>query len=275
MKKYPLFFLILCVVAVWSCHKSNSSKNPMDSGYYVSSAVSVSAGARIVDSFDYDSAHRVTQFIQTRYDTTTGTAITAIASAQFTLPAGTNPPTGYAYTISGNTVIHTLSYDNQGRIIKDTCPTTGFVSYYSYPNGNIAATILFTGTAQNNQIDTIYLNSGNATTINTWAPNNAGTADSLQGSLKFGYSSIANPMYHASITSSIGPLLYTLAVQGLGGGMDPISQKAPSSFSGTIDGLPPGLTLNFKQTTDSKGRLSTLFAGVVGFGSETIYFNYY
>ena len=275
MKKFTPFFLILCVIAVWSCHKSNSSNNSTNSGYYLSSATSVTTGVRVVDSFDYDSAHRITQLIQTKYDTTTGTAITTVAETQFALAAGTNPPTGYTYSIGGNAVIHTLTYDNQGRILKDTCPATGFVTYYSYPNGNIAATTLFDGTTMNNQIDTIYLSGGNAATIDTWMPNNAGTADSLQGYLKFGYSSIANPMYHSAITSSIGPLLYTLTVDGLGGGTDPVSQKASSSLSGTIDGLPAGLTINFSQTTDSKGRLSTLSASVFGFGGETISFNYY
>lgn len=274
MKKYTLFFLILCVVTIWSCHKGNSSKNT-DSGYYVSSATSVTAGTSIVDSFTYDSAHRITQFIQTKYDTTTGTPEMTVATTQFALAAGTTPPTGYVYTINGNSVTHTLSYDNQGRIAKDTCPTTGFVTFYSYPNGNIAATIQYSSVYLDNQIDTLFMSSGNAATINTWMPNDAQTADSLQGSLKFGYGGTANPMYHASITSSIGPLLYILAVNGLGGGLDPVSQKAPTSFSGTIDGFPSGFTLNFSQQTDSKGRLSMLYAGVPGFGSETIYFNYY
>jgi len=274
MKKIAPFFLILCVIAVWSCHKSNSSKNPSSSGYYLSSATSVTAGTRIVDSFDYDSAHRITQLIQTKYDTSTGTAITTVASTQFALAAGTNPPTGYTYTIGGNAVIHTLTYDNQGRILKDTCPTTGFVTYYSYPGGNIAATTLFDGTAMNNQIDTLYLSGGNVATANTWMPNNAGTADSLQGSLKFGYSGLANPMYHQAITGSIGPLLYALTVDGLGGGLDPVSQNASSSLSGNIDGLPSGLTINFSQTKDSEGRLSVLSASLFGIG-ETIYFHYY
>ena len=273
MKKITPFFLILCVVAVWSCHKSNSSNNSSDSGYYLSSATSVTAGSRIVDSFDYDSDHRITQFIQTKYDTTTGTPGTATAVTQFTLTSGTNPPTGYVYTLNGNAVTHTLSYDNQGRISKDTCPATGFVTYYSYPNGNIAATILFDGMAMDNQIDTLYLSGGNTATANTWMPNAAGTADSLEGSLKFGYSGIANPMYHSSITGSIGPLLYALTVNGLGGGMDPVSQKASNSLSGPS--IPFGLTINFAQTTDSKGRLSTISASVPGFGSETVYFNYY
>ena len=274
MKKFTLFFLVLCVIAVWSCHKSNPSKNPTDSGNYVSSAVSVSTGVRIVDSFDYDSAHRLTQLIQTKYDTSTGTAVTSVATTQFALAAGTTPPTGYTYTINGNTVIHTLTYDNQGRVLKDTCPTTGFVTYYSYPSGNIAATVLFDGSAMNNQIDTLYMSGGNVATANTWMPNNAGTADSLQGSLKFGYNGTANPMYHATMTNSIGPLLYILTVDGLGGGMDPVSQKASSSFSGDIYGLPSGLTINFTQSTDSKGRLTELSASIFGIG-ETVYFNYY
>ena len=89
MKKYTLFSLILCVVAFSSCHKNNSSKNT-DSGYYLSSAVSVTAGTSIVDSFTYDSAHRITQFIQTKYDTTTGTPAMTVATTQFTLAAGTD-----------------------------------------------------------------------------------------------------------------------------------------------------------------------------------------
>ena len=278
MKKSTLFFPILCVIAVWSCHKSNSSKTSTDTGYYLSSAVSVSAGSRIVDSFDYDSAHRITQFIQTKYDTTTGTATKAVASTQFTLTSGTNPPTGYVFSVNGNAVTHTLTYDNQGRVSKDTCPTTGYVAYFSYPSGNIAATILFTGqanAASNNEIDTLYMSNGNAATINTWAPNNANTADSLQGSLKFGYGGVANPVYHAAITTSIGPLLYSLTVSGLGGGMDPVSQKAPTSISPVIAGVPSGLSVGFNQTLDSKGRLSVLSASVPGFGGETIYFNYY
>lgn len=269
------FFLILCVVAVWACHKSNSSKTPVDSGNYVSSAVSVTSGARVVDSFDYDSAHRITQFIQTKYDTTTGTPAVVVASTLFTLASGTNPPSGYAYTVSGNTVIHTLSYDNQGRISKDTCPATGFVTYYSYPSGKITATVLFTGSATNNQIDTLFLSGGNAAIINTWMSNKAGTADSSRGSLVFGYGSTANPMYHPAITGSIGPLLYILAVNGMGGAMDPVSEKAPNSLSGNIAGLPPGLTLHFTQQTDSKGRVTELSAGIPGIGGESVYFNYY
>jgi len=274
MKKYLLFFLILCVMAIWSCHKSNSSGSSSGSGYYVSSATSITAGTKIVDSFDYDSAHRLTQFIQTKYDTSTGTPVLTVASTQFTLAAGTTPPTGYVYSINGNTLVHTLSYDNQSRIIKDTCPTTGFVAYFTYPNGNIATTVLFDGTAIDNQIDTLYISGGNVATANTWLPNNAGTADSLQGSLKFGYSGLANPMYHSTITNSIGPLLYILTVDGLSGGMDPVSQKASNSLSGKIDGLPQGVTISFSQSTDSKGRLSVLSASVFGIG-ETILFNYY
>ena len=270
MKKYWLFSLILCVIVISSCHKSNSSGNS-GSAYYLSSTVTTTAGTRIVDSFTYDTTHQLQGFYQTKYDTTTGTPITTYASAVFS--GGSTLPTGYTYSINANHVSHALSYDNENRIVKDTCPATGYVAYFSYPNGNIAITVLFTGTAANNQIDTLYMSGGNIATANTWMPNDEGTADSLQGSLKFGYSSLANPAYHQTITSSLGPLLYLLTVDGLGGGLDPVSEKASNSLSGEIDGLPSGLTINFAQTTDSKGRLSQLHANLLGI-SETIAFNY-
>jgi hypothetical protein len=273
MKKCSLFFLILCIMAIWSCHKSNSSGNSSASAYYLSSTVTATAGTRIVDSFGYDTTiHQLTAFYQTKYDTTTGTPITTYASALFS--GGATLPSGYTYYLNATNVNHTLTYDNQSRIIKDTCPTTGYVAYFSYPSGNIAITVLFTGTAANNQIDTLYMSGGNIATANTWMPNDEGTADSLQGSLKFGYSSLANPAYHQTITSSLGPLLYLLTVDGLGGGLDPVSEKASNSLSGKISGLPSGLTINFTQTTDSKGRLSELYASLLGI-SEAISFNYY
>lgn len=278
MKKFMLFSLILCVITVWSCHKNSSSNNSPNSGYYLSSATSVTAGIRVVDSFDYDSAHRLLQLLQTKFDTSSGTAVSTVAAAQFMLPA-TGLPTGYIYSIKSGTLNsteqHTLTFDNQNRVIKDTCATSGYVAYYSYPSGNIAATVYFDGSPSNKQIDTLFLSNGNVATANTWMPNNAGTADSLQGSLKFGYSGLANPAYHSSITGSLGPLLYQLTVNGLGGGLDPVSQKASSSLTPTIAGLPFAITINFNQTTDSKGRLSTFSGSVPGYGGETVYFNYY
>lgn len=266
-----LFFLVLCVVTALSCKKSNSSKNS-PSGYYVSSAVSVTSGSKLVDSFVYDSS-RLAGFFQTKYDSTGGSPLLTSASVIFTLPAGAAPPTGYTTDINGFT-LHTLTYDNQGRIIKDTCTTNGYVAYFSYPGNNIAVTVLFDGTPMNNQIDTLYMSGGNITKAVTWMPNDAGTADSLQGSLNFSYSSVTNPFYHSAVTGSIGPLLYVLSVDGLGGGIDPVSAKAQSSVSGRIDGLPSNLTLDFNQTLDSKGRLSVLSGSLFGIG-EAIYYNYY
>ena len=123
MKKYWLFSLILCIIAISSCHKSNSSGNSSGSAYYLSSTVTYTAGTRIVDSFTYDTAHQLTGFYQVKYDSTTGTPITTNASALFT--GSSTLPSGYTYFINANNVNHTLSYDNQNRIIKDTCPTTG------------------------------------------------------------------------------------------------------------------------------------------------------
>lgn len=273
MKRKLLFFLVLCGITVLSCKKSNSSKNSQ-SGYYVSSAVSVTEGSRLVDSIIYDSTHRIASFLQIKYDTSSGSPVTVNTAVLFTLPGGSAPATGYTYISPNGSELHMLTYDNQDRIIKDTCAATGYVATFTYPGNSIAIRVLFDGKPMNHQIDTLFMNGGNIAKAVTWMPDDAGTADTLQGTLNFGYGSVANPFYHPAITGSVGPLLYVLTVNGLGGGVDPISAKAQSSFSGKIDGLPQNLTINFTQSLDSKGRLSELSASLFGLG-EAIYFNYY
>ncbi len=125
---------------------------------------------------------------------------------------------------------------------------SGFVVYFSYPNGNIATTVLFDGTPQNNQIDTLFISNGNISAAHIYFPNDAGTADSLEAAVKFGYSSNNNPAYHAAISASIGPLLYILQFDGYGGALDPISQKALNSVSGLGDGLPANTAITYNQT---------------------------
>jgi hypothetical protein len=273
MKKL-LLFLVLCAITVWSCKKSNSSKNS-GSGYYLSAAVNVTDKASLVDSMIYDSSHRLSAFLQIKYDTSTGVPLQTSTSILFTLPGGSAPATAYTYQSPNSYELHSLSYDNQGRIIKDTCAATGYVATFTYPANAIAIRVLYDGTPMNNQIDTLFMSGGNIAKANTWMPNDAGTADSLQGSLNFGYSSVTNPFYHPSISASVGPLLYVFTVNGLGGGLDPVSAKTQSSISGKIDGLPSNLTIPFTQTLDNKGRLSELSASVFGFGGEAIYFRYY
>lgn len=271
-------YLILCafsIIFAFSCKKSGSSNNN-SSAYYLSSVINYSPHRRIVDSFTYDSSHRVARFAQYAYDSSTGTPAFASLTADFALPAnGSAPPTSYTYTANGNQDMHILSYDGQGRITKDTSLSgKGFVTYYSYPNNNIATTVLFDRTPFNNQIDTLFISNGNIGGYHIYFPNNAGTADSLEGVINFGFSSVTNPAYHAAISKSIGPLLYILQFDGYGGSLDPISPNVFNSLSGVESGLPPNVTIKFNPVTDSKGRLIQLTSSFGGAASLIVY-NYY
>jgi hypothetical protein len=276
MKKWLLILFLPFVLWVTSCKKSGSSNNTHNNNAWLSSVVSLQPQTRVIDSFYYDSSHRITGFSQFEFDSSQGYPSFGEWVAQFVYPAGTSfQPYSYAYFIGSFADIHALTYDAQGRISRDTSISgTGYVAHYSYPNGNIATTVLFDGTPANNQIDTLFLSNGNVATLRIYYPNAAGTADSLAGAVNFGFTSLANPAYHADLTNSIGPLLYILQLDGYGSSVDPISQHAFNSVGGTGSGLPPGVTLKYNQTTDSQGRLTEL-SSPLGPVAGSISFTYY
>jgi YD repeat-containing protein len=277
MKYLLLLSFVLSALLIVACKKDNSSGNSGSNTSYLSSVTLVSPQTMVVDSFAYDSSHRVASFTQTTFDTTSGSPVTGSWSAVFALAAGSSaPPQTYTNNLTGVTETHQLTYDGQGRIIKDTSlGASGWVIYFSYPNSNINITALYDGTVANSIADTLTISNGNIGTAQYYAPNNAGTADSLEDLIKFGFSSISNPAYHATLTGSIGPLIQILAFSGYGGGLDVISQKAFNSEDAVLsDGLPPNTTINFTLTTDSQGRLSTQSAGFGGIG-VTITYRYY
>jgi hypothetical protein len=229
-----------------------------------------------VDSFSYDSSHRIASFMQFEFDTSTGTPLSGNWSAVFSLPGGASAvPPSYTNNLTGNSELHQLFYDGQGRIIEDSSTgVSGWIIYFSYPNNNIAITALLNGTIGNSIVDTLYLSGANIGNVHVYGPNNAGTADSLEGVLKFGYSGIANPAYHSAIASGIGPLIYMLSFSGYGANIDPISQKAFNSLSGVGAGLPPNVTINYTLTTDSQGRLSQQSVDYTG-AAGTLTYRYY
>jgi hypothetical protein len=260
MRKLPLFLTALLLFFVYSCKKSSSShSNNTNSNAWLSSVTSWSSPTSIVDSFTYDSAYRVASYMQIEYDTSSGTPNAYTWSAVFSLPAGSSaPPSSYTNNLTGTNELHQLTYDAQGRIIKDTSlGSSGWVIYFSYPANEIAITALYEGSIANSIVDTLFLSNGNIGSAHVYGPNNAGTADSLEQSIKYGFSGISNPAYHSAITSSVGPLLYILAISGFGGNYDAISQKAYNSLSGVGDGLPTGVTINFTLGQDAQGRLSS------------------
>jgi hypothetical protein len=276
MKKSPLYLAAFALCLLCACKKHNSSGNNSNSNSWLSSITSWSTPTSIVDSFTYDSAHRLASYVQIEFDTSTGIPRSGSWSAVFSLPAGSSaPPSSYTNDLTGTPELHQLIYDAQGRIIKDSSlGSSGWVIYFSYPGNNIAITALYNGTIANSIVDTLYLSGGNVGSTHIYGPNNAGTADSLQQSVRFGFSSLSNPAYHSAITPSIGPLMYILAISGYGGNYDPISQKVFNSLSGVGNGLPSGVTINYNLITDSKGRLSEQTVNFGGAGAITT-FRYY
>jgi hypothetical protein len=279
MKKYPLPLLILGLFLIFSCHKTNSGNNTTTSiSTYLSSVVSYSPQSRTVDSFSYDSLNRLGQFSQYIYDTTSGSPLYQTFTAHFTYQGNATIPTTYKYadTPAGNYGdLHLLSFDGQNRIAKDTSLSgSGFVTYYSYPNNNSAATVLFEGTLQDNQIDTLFLSNGNVSEERIYTSDIPGQPDDLDGDVHFGYASTANPTYHPAITNSIGPLLTILEIDGFGGNVDFLSKNVVDKLTGPAQGLPTGVSINYTLTNDSKGRLSQMSASFGG-TTGTIVFNYY
>jgi hypothetical protein len=271
--------LFLCIgLFALSCHKDGSNNGSgASSNDYLSSVTSSSPKTRYVDSFSYDDSHRLTAFAQYVYDTSSGYSVSYSSRISFTLPGSGATPSAYTYSDDQVTADpHKLFYDAQGRIIKDTSLSgSKFVTYYSYPGSNIAITVLFDGTPMNNQIDTLFLGNGNINAQHTYYPNDAMTADSLAGSLKFGYNQIANPAYHADISSAIGPLLHILQSDGYSDFVDPISQKALNSVAGMAEGLPANSAFSYNLNTDSKGRLSLVTSNAPGAAGSMILYRYY
>lgn len=272
MRKLTLYLTALLLFFTYSCKKSNSSSSS-NSNSWLSSVTNYSAQESIVDSFSYDSSHRLASFMQFEFDSSGGYPISANWSAIFSLPAGSSAaPTSYTNNLTGTTELHLLTYDAQGRILKDSSTgSSGWVIYFGYPNGNIAINAYYDGTVANSILDTLFMSNGNIASMHGYGPNNAGTADSLEGAIKYGFSGIANPGYHSTLTSSIGPLIYILQISGYGGIFDNISQKTLNSISGQSDGLPPGVTITYTLTTDSQGRLSQQSASYGGSSSSLVY----
>lgn len=273
MKRILLCVPVFVIIFATSCSKTSKAGNSNIPAFYLSSATTYTVGNRYVDSFSYDSSHYMTEFIQFHYDTTGGIATLSTITANFTSSGTAAPPASYTYTVANVSQTHSLSYDGQGRITKDTCSATGYVAYFSYPGGNIAINALLNGSTSNNQSDTIFVSNGNVSAVHNWVSNSAGTGDSLIGSLQFGFSSTANPLYHSALTAAVGPLFYILQVNGFGTSLDPISVNALTSITGSLDGY-SGVTLNYSLINDAVGRLNVMSASLLG-DTQIIYFEYY
>jgi len=271
MKK--IFFLSCLTILLFSCKKkSNSVNQTSGSTSYLAAIKSYSPGYKQVDSFGYDAGNRLTLFVQYVFDSTQGgTPMAGYTSMSFSYVDSTSAvPVSYTADYQGGLTneVHQLYYDNQNRIIKDTTSAVGsgyVVTYYSYPNNNIASTVLFDGTYSNTQVDTMFLSNGNIARTSIYYPQ---SPDSAYTTLSF--SSYANPGYHSNIASTIGPLLNIFSIDGFGG-IDFVSQKIETGASVVDDGS-PAIGVTYTVTLDSKGRVGELTAP--GVSGEAVY-SYY
>lgn len=265
MKKVFLFFSIS--IFIFSCKKDGANNPSSATGSYLSSVKSYSAGQEIEDSFVYNDKHNVAEFLQLEYDGAGN--VTDSAVFVFSFGSDTTKPISYTFSQDGNpSDSHQLFYDGQNRISKDTSLSgSGFVTYYTYPNNNIASTILWDGTPgpSNNQIDTLFSTNGNITAEHQYYPNDEGTADSLEGNITYRFSSYANPAYYTALAKTIGPLLHILQVEVYGTTFDPISKNLFNSVSEF------GFTENATISTDTRGRVSKL----TDISGDKIVFSYY
>ena len=258
MKK--ITFLFLCAaILIASCKKNSTGPTATDvSKYYVSSVRNYAPGYLGIDSFSYNSSNLLTRYVQYENDSTNGTPIVDSVFYIFSYSGSSPVPSSYTYLQPsvGTNEVHQLSYDAQNRVTGDVCATRiGFFVNLSYPAGNDAATVQFSSSVGDNQIDTLTITNGNATKQVVYYPNSAGTADSLEGTLKIGYSANGNPAYHAAISNSLGPLLFILSLDGFSNFVDFNSKDMANSITDIEPGV-PNRTINYSFTSDSKGRVS-------------------
>jgi hypothetical protein len=249
-----LTFCLAVIAAFSSCSHGGSSDpgNPVNNSY-LSSVRSLEPGVVTIDSFTYDAQHKVARYEQ--FDEEDGQEYHFTAEFSFT---GSNTlPDSYVATVNGGTAdTHQLTFDGQGRIIKDTSLSgSHFVTYFIYSGNYIIGSTLFDGTLNNALIDTLTIKDGNITGERVWVADNGPLA--YQGATTLGHSTAANPGYKPEIANTVGPLLAMLSINNYGGYTDFLSKTVMNKVTGDVEGLPPG-GLSYSVSADGQGRVSSV-----------------
>lgn len=284
MKPFPTGILVClsisALMVTTSCRKTTTpdpppgggtgATNPPANSNYLSS-IRDGKSSQLLDSFTYDNSNRLTK-ISISYGDTTGIVIGSIringtpqeSTVTFSYAGNNTVPASYTVVNSSDqkTHLHQLSYDGQNRIIKDSAlDNSGFVSTWSYPNGNIVSSIK-SGINGGEILDTLYLTNGNVTAQHMYLFGNTERPDTVFNSVATTYSTIVNPNYHQAVANTFGPLFSYLGING--GVSDYISVNALSSATNNsrifgLDNLPGATaTQNYAWTTDGKNRAATL-----------------
>jgi hypothetical protein len=209
---------ICTLIFLFACKKDNSN-TPSSTGKILTSIwANDLSGSNVltVDSLSYDNIGRLLRIIQWDYDNTQDSALYDSVIWKFTYNGSGNTPSTYSTTLyyaadnnENYTEDHTLSYDNQSRVIFDTSLavyTSGSVPRESYFKYTAAYTVINQAAAHKDITDTIFMNNGNISKFSAYA-------DSLgTGNFDFGYAytyaGTPNPLYNSTISACVGPLLY-------------------------------------------------------------------
>lgn len=212
-------FPLLVLFTFSSCKKDNNNSRPSTRPYL--SLIKYHYGRTlVVDSFFYDTEKRLTDFTQHRYDTNGTSVAQGRLAASFQYNSNDDIPHSYVLTGLSQIENHSLSFDSQNRIIKDTSLNgTHNVVYYSYSDVGISSAFLFGGDILDRQLDSIFIVNGNVSEERIYYSNNSPIAE-FSGSAQYEYSSSLNPTYQPAITPTIGPLLHILIYDGFGGFTD-------------------------------------------------------
>lgn len=264
----------VCAIATLvfsSCgHKDDGGGGSPVNNSYLRSVYTSAQGTALIDSLHYDDQKRVASYGQ--YITTAGNS--AYASFDFHYSGANTLPDSYVYDDNGySQQTHQLSFDGQGRIVKDTSADSHFATHYIYSGDYIIMTILGDGTMDDATVDTLLVKDGNIAAEKIWQADN-GTWEK-QGDVQYSHATAANPGYKSEIAGSIGPLLYVLSIYTYGGWGDYISKAAINKVFGDGDGLPPG-GFNYSVKVDGSGRVNKLVPSAVGMpAGYELDFNYY
>ncbi|HVW61654.1 MAG TPA: hypothetical protein VHC48_16490 [Puia sp.] len=266
---------LAAAVVFSSCSHSGSSDgggSPVNNSY-LSSARTIAPDEIEVDSFAYDAQHRVATFAQYATNGTDSGSMTSVFNF-----SGSNPlPDSYVYTLNdGTPELHTLTFDGQGRIIKDT--STGashFVTYYTYPGNYIISRVFVAGDLSSEAYaDTMVVTDGNWTGAKVWFwdPSEGQWADEEQ--VTYGHSAAANPGYKAEVANAVGPLLHVLSLYNFSGYADYVSKTIVTKVTGMLEDLPPGGAI-YTAHADASGRVTELTPNGLGTSGYKTVFTYY
>src|SRR5205814_2279561 len=114
----------------------------------------------------------------------------------FNFPSNSTLPDSYLYSYNdGVADLHSLTFDGQGRISRDTSLSdTHYVTYYTYSGNYTICRIFFAGDLNSDAfVDTLVITDGNMTGQKVWGWDHSVGEWEDQGQVTYGHATAANP----------------------------------------------------------------------------------